>query len=231
MPTRTAERTAAFIPAAGAPTLMMPTLQLLCKRGHRVTCWHPRPSRAVSRGAGPRSSDTHSSLGTSSRPGEGSQDLLELISRVTYLWDLIIWQLDGEALIGVQVALKAPGEKGGAGPRTGLLGVVQGGGKGPGSREGERACRRGSLGPQGNDRLALPHTHKARWPVLSSFVGQVLCKDFLCLMVPSQNTSHMSLSTSTPLALNNPCPAKNKQCSPFTPVTGPCHRRAPGKPL
>lgn len=37
MPTRTAARTAAFMPAAGAPTFTMPTLQLLCKsEGGRV---------------------------------------------------------------------------------------------------------------------------------------------------------------------------------------------------
>ena len=33
MPTRTAARTAAFMPAAGAPTFTTPTLQLLCKSG------------------------------------------------------------------------------------------------------------------------------------------------------------------------------------------------------
>lgn len=84
MPMRTAERTAAFMPAAGAPTLVTATLKPLCKGEEVVT--------GVQQGAA-----------TCRQHGRGHP----------YLPDLGVGQLHGEPLVDVEVVLEAPVGEGG----------------------------------------------------------------------------------------------------------------------
>lgn len=72
MPTRTAARTAAFMPAAGAPTFTTPTLQLLCKSGGGAGHWLDAPPQAHAQVRGWRGDS-----GREVRLGGGGRDALE----------------------------------------------------------------------------------------------------------------------------------------------------------
>ena len=161
MPTRTAARTAAFMPAAGAPTFTTPTLQLVCESG-REPCGCVRVKGPVSVMAQPASTAAHAARahGGARGPGAGTRGRMSrwegagegqrgrggpweprpgqkdtqagagprrrrswgegagcLTGSIPYLWDLGVRQLHGQPLVGVQVALEAPGRKGHVGPK------------------------------------------------------------------------------------------------------------------
>lgn len=125
MPTRTDERTAAFIPAAGAPTLITATLKPVCKTGcvwplsqvchcsmntRDVALPTTRCQECVARC---RESTTSEGKLRDRVSGDHQEEHLwePTCSVITHLLDLGVRQLDGKLLVDVEVALEAPRRK------------------------------------------------------------------------------------------------------------------------